>query len=159
MLQPFLGTTGDENKSWRTSTEQTVKWGWGGWDVLLREELDAEVTYWGDKWTRWQTASVVPKGRRGNSAPLIMRWPSPRKLLLHLPSETLPVSALWDAAPQAWQKDVQMHFQSEYKSILYICPKFLFIIIIILFYYFLLDIFCLNFPRVMYSTWRCSSSG
>lgn len=40
---------------------------------LLREELDAEVTDWGDKWTRWQTVSVAPKGRRGNSAPLIMR--------------------------------------------------------------------------------------
>lgn len=73
-----------QNKSWSTSSEQDVD---------------------GGSWTlKWQTEgineAVVPEGRRGNSAPLIMRWPSPRKWLLQLPSETFSYVSRWDAPHQ-----------------------------------------------------------
>lgn len=41
-----------------------------------------------------QRLKEVEGGRGGTTAPLIMSCPSPRKLLLQLPSETFPVS-LW----------------------------------------------------------------
>lgn len=103
----------DKSESWRTSREQKVKG--GGCDVLLREELDTDVTDRGDKWARWQTACAVPRGRRGNSAPLIMRWPSLKKLLLRLPSETFPTSA--SEIPHTEPDRNIIHFQSEHEHV------------------------------------------
>lgn len=78
---------------------------------VLEDERGAEgkgrggvMCCWVESWTlkwqtegineRWQTAIVVPGGRRGNSAPLIMKWPSLRKLLLRPSSGTFPTMAL-----------------------------------------------------------------
>lgn len=148
---------GDENKSWRTSREQKVKGGgvmccWGkSWTQKWQTR--------GDKWARWQTVSAVPRGRRGNSAPLIMRWPSLKKLLLAAAVRNFSyVSPLRYCTPSLTGRHM-INFQPEYEHISAQGQNILPILLLNIIYLTSPEhqfLFCLNLSRVTYSAWRSS---
>lgn len=126
MVQLFLGTGGQAESRRR---------GEGVWCVLM-EELDTEVADRGDKWTCWQTASVVARGRE-TVLHLIMRWPCPKTwLLLLLTSESFP-SEILHTEPDRQRHTI--HVQSKYKLIFIqrqnYSPLFLFHVVCLTFLY------------------------
>lgn len=140
----------DESKSWRTSREQKVRGG-GFWCVVE-----------GPSWTlKWQTEGMDERAGRLRALclqeggetllHLIMRWTSPRKLLLLLPSETFPsVSHSRGPAQQpdtgTWPTaSLNMHFYLSTARILH--SLFLLLTVI----YWLHVIISLNSYSVMYS--------